>query len=553
MSHSLENLLLGRILLDRYEVQEVIGRGGMSIVYRATDRRLGRAVALKIVSLPAHDAEERAALRERFRREAAAAASIPTHASVVQVYDYGTDPELDLDFIVMELLRGRDLKAAIAGRELDDAEALRVMREAARGVAAGHRAGIVHRDVKPANIFLAGTERVEQVKILDFGIAKAMEGVAEDDLTRAGQLPHSPAWASPEQRRSGEPLTPASDVYQLGLVAYELFTGARPFQEEERERLSAGEGLPLPERGDWHSLAPPLREIIARALASRPEDRYPDAATFAEALAAVPERWRRDEDATLLVPDDDHTVIAPVGAGGNANERGGAGAARRGGGGPQPRYLKPARRLPAWAHTQLLRFGVGIVLVALGLWALGVFERGDGAERTAGVDPDAEAGALDVSAIEEEFQELYHRAVRNLGGAGDEMDGQAAADAVSRVIADAQEAFVLGELDRHLSHYASRVDFYTAGRVPRSRVERERRADIERFPNREMSLNRQAIEMTGPGEARALVDRSWHFTGPVERWTGSGRQELRLERSNDRWRIVSEKDVEVYRSARERV
>jgi eukaryotic-like serine/threonine-protein kinase len=145
MSHSLEALLIGRTLLDRYVVDEVIGRGGMSIVYRARDQRLGRPIALKIVSLPAHDEQQRISLRERFRREAGSAARIPPHPNVVQVYDYGTDPELDLDFIVMELLVGRDLKAAIRRGDLHDAEALRVMREAARG----DRGGAPRRDRAP--------------------------------------------------------------------------------------------------------------------------------------------------------------------------------------------------------------------------------------------------------------------------------------------------------------------------------------------------------------------------------------------------------------------
>ncbi|MBA2670663.1 MAG: serine/threonine protein kinase, partial [Gemmatimonadetes bacterium] len=180
MSHTLEALLLGRSLVDRYTVEAVIGRGGMSVVYRARDTRLGRPIAVKIVSLPAQDAEQQISLRERFRREAGSAARIPPHPNVVQVYDYGTDPDLDLDFIVMELLEGRDLKAAMREGDLKDAEALRAMREAARGIAAGHRVGIVHRDVKPANIFLTGKNRLESVKILDFGIAKAQEVIEEE-------------------------------------------------------------------------------------------------------------------------------------------------------------------------------------------------------------------------------------------------------------------------------------------------------------------------------------------------------------------------------------
>jgi serine/threonine protein kinase len=549
MSHSLEALLLGRSLVDRYTVEAVIGRGGMSIVYRARDTRLGRPIAVKIVSLPAQDEDQQLSLRERFRREAGSAARIPPHPNVVQVYDYGTDPELDLDFIVMELLEGRDLKAAMREGDLRGAEALRAMREAARGIAAGHRAGIVHRDVKPANIFLTGKNRLESVKILDFGIAKAQEVIEEEaDLTLAGQLPHSPGYASPEQREPGQPLSPASDVYQLGLVAYELFTGERPFDEAQRERLRAGDSVPVPERGRWNTLAPELRDAITRALHARPEDRFSNASDFAEAIAAVPERWQSDDDdATILAPEDDRTVLAPTPASDSLPRRTLHDA--------PPVHAVPPEHLReegqpqrssrfSWMPGQIGKFAIGIALVVLGLWGLGVIGGGG--------DDEAEdaSASLDLDAIELEFQSLYHRAHRNLLDAGAAEEGDEAAEAVGRVIADAQAAFVRGELDRHLSHYADRVDFHNQSGVPRSRVERERRADFLRYPDREIVLDRQAIEFPEPRRARALVDRSWEFSGPGETWSGTGRQELILELTDGRWRIVSERDLEIFSSTR---
>jgi serine/threonine protein kinase len=556
MSHSLESLLLGRTLVDRYLVEEVIGRGGMSVVYRARDQRLGRPIALKIVTLPAHDEAQRRSLRERFRREAGSAARIPPHPNVVQVYDYGTDPELDLDFIVMELLEGRDLKAAIRAGDLHDAEALRVIREAARGIAAGHRAGIVHRDVKPANVFLTGSNRLEAVKILDFGIAKAHELTEDEDLTLAGQVPHSPGYASPEQREPGRPLTPASDVYQLGLVAYELFSGARPFDEAERDRIRDGEHVPLPARGSWAALAPELRETIERALRPDPADRFPDASGFAEAASRVPDRWRAGDDETALAAgEDDHTMVAPIPTPRTPDSPAESIPRGRLRDDAPPVAVPPSRspgqnvprrasRFP-WMPGQLAKFAAGIALALLGLWGLGLI----GGDRGAGA-PSEEAAALDVAALEGEFQALFHRAYRNLLEESAAEEGDEAAAAVGRVIADATSAFVQGDIDRHVSHYADRVSFHNESGVTRSRIERNRREDVQRYTDREIVIDRQAIEFTEPGRARALLDRTWEFSGPTEQWSGNGRQELILRLDEGRWRIVSERDLEIFSSTR---
>jgi serine/threonine protein kinase len=294
MTRALAKLLVGRTIAGRYRIDEPIGSGGMGTVFRAEDLRLQRPVALKVLSAPEEVEGAPETHRERLRREAASAARIPPHPNVLQVYDYGSDPELGLDFLVMELLRGRELKQALRDGRPPPAEALRVLLEAARGVAAGHRAGIVHRDVKPSNILLTGKPPYEGVKILDFGIAKALEVEPADDLTRTGLIPHSPAYAPPERFRPGAALSPASDVYQLGLVGYELLAGERPYTEEERSRIHAGEELGVPERGAWAAVPDGIRSVVERSLRVRPEERFPDAAAFAEALAA-----ERD-DATVL-------------------------------------------------------------------------------------------------------------------------------------------------------------------------------------------------------------------------------------------------------------
>ena len=336
----IESLLRGRVLADRYRIEEVIGRGGMGAVYRATDQRLNRPVAVKVITAGAADPATRERLRARFRHEANAAASLPHHPNVVPVYDYGTDDELGLDYIVMELLRGEDLATRLQGGGVPPmAEALRILQHAARGVAVGHRAGLIHRDVKPGNVFLVRQGDDEEVRVLDFGIAKAMadEDTASAGLTHDGRAPLSPAYASPEQLRGDVRLTPASDVFSLGALGFQLLTGTRPFTDADRARMSAGLEVPVPAlRARNPRIPAEVEDVIRRALAPDPAQRYTDANALANAIdtpfrrladtplgAAVPgaaaagggmdddRTMLADADRTAFAGDDDRTMLAP--------------------------------------------------------------------------------------------------------------------------------------------------------------------------------------------------------------------------------------------------
>ncbi len=239
----LEGLLAGRTLGSRYRVEEVIGRGGFAAVYRARDERLGRTAAVKVITVAAQDAATRDQIRKRFAREARVAASLD-HPNVVTVYDVGTDPDLQLDFLVMELLEGEDLAHRLGRPDpLPLQAAVRILRDAARGIAAGHRGGLIHRDVKPANIFLAEHDREHRFRVcvLDFGIAQIRD--AEHSLTRLtrGATPLSPRYASPEQLQESQKLTPAADVYSLGVIGCELLTWERVFSPEQIRSMTRGE------------------------------------------------------------------------------------------------------------------------------------------------------------------------------------------------------------------------------------------------------------------------------------------------------------------------
>jgi serine/threonine-protein kinase len=284
-----EGLLTGHTLADRYHVDEVIGRGGFAAVYRATDQRLGRTVAIKVITQSSSSPEMRAEMQRRFEREARAIAMLH-HPNVVTVYDFGADPVLGLDFLVMELLRGEVLSDRLKRAEpIPVPEALRILRDAAFGVDAGHRAGLIHRDIKPGNIFLAQPDHggPPRVCVLDFGIARFTEASDVTQLTHSGGRGFlSPAYASPEQLRGDRPITPAADVFSLGVIGYHLLAREKPFQHD---RLHPGPyakpPAPLLKRNPDVPTA--VAAVIEQAMREDPAERFADAGAFVAALRAA--------------------------------------------------------------------------------------------------------------------------------------------------------------------------------------------------------------------------------------------------------------------------
>jgi serine/threonine protein kinase len=301
--YGLEGLLAGRTLGGRYLIEEVVGRGGMGAVYRARDERLARQVAVKVIGVVLADPETNEQLRARFHREARVAATLH-HPNVVQVYDFGADDAVGLDYLVMELLRGEDLAARLSRKGPPAVgTALEILHQAARGLAAGHRAGLVHRDVKPGNLFLEPGDRPGevQVKVLDFGIAdvSAADDRTVTHLTVVGRSPFSPAFASPEQLRGEERLRPASDVFSLAAVGFQLLTGRRAFQSSDWRQMLVELSGSLAELPRVRGLAPGARAVLQRALSPDPGDRFPHAGAFAEALEPfIAERPYDDAEAT---------------------------------------------------------------------------------------------------------------------------------------------------------------------------------------------------------------------------------------------------------------
>jgi serine/threonine-protein kinase len=264
-----------QLFAGRYRLEGRLGVGGMSTVRLAFDTRLERNVAVKL--LAEHLAQD-ASFVSRFRREALAAARL-VHPNIVQVFDFGSDQESSRQFIVMEYVDGQSCAEILRERgHLDPEEAVDILAQSCRGLDYAHRNGVVHRDVKPGNLLLSADG---MIKLADFGIAKAAE---QSDITKVGSVLGTAAYLSPEQAR-GEPAGPPSDLYALGVVAYQLLAGRLPYQAASLTDLARQQSTPPPRLDDLVPGVPAtLAAAVQRALAGDPEQRYADAGEMEKAL-----------------------------------------------------------------------------------------------------------------------------------------------------------------------------------------------------------------------------------------------------------------------------
>jgi serine/threonine-protein kinase len=297
-------MVVGELIAERYELEELVGTGGMSSVYRANDRLLDRKVALKVLHQQYTDDEEYV---ERFRREARSVAQL-SHPNIVTVIDRG---EADgRQFIVFEYVDGENLKSVVnANGAMPVETAVSLAHQVARALAFAHEHGLVHRDVKPQNVLLNGDGRA---KVTDFGIARSLD--VQHGMTQTGTVLGTSDYIAPEQAQ-GQQVSAQTDVYSLGVVLYELLTGEVPFAGENFVAVAMRHiNEPAPSvRERRPDVSPRLDAALQRAMAKDPRDRFPSMDAFSAELAACLQELDRGagEEATVYVPPPASPPRAP--------------------------------------------------------------------------------------------------------------------------------------------------------------------------------------------------------------------------------------------------
>jgi predicted Ser/Thr protein kinase len=356
-------------LPDRYRVVRHLANGGMASVWEAHDELLGRSVAVKV--LASHLSEDDRA-RRRFQREARAAAGLSSHPHVVTIYDVGE--HAGRTFMVMELMGGGSVADRLrAGERIPHRTGLRWLHEAAGALDAAHDAGVVHRDVKPANLLLDERDRLA---IADFGIARV---AFDDQLTATGQVLGTAAYIAPEQA-VGDPATAASDRYAFAVVAFELLTGRRPFEAEHfaaQARAHVEDEPPLASERD-PGIPPAVDQVLDRGMAKAPADRWGSATEMVSALERAA--------ASASEPTEPTRPVAAAAAAG-AGRRGPAAlaAASSGAGRHTPGSFAPAasgRRGPAALVVAAVAGVVGLAVLGFVLLSGGDGGGGGGGEPT---------------------------------------------------------------------------------------------------------------------------------------------------------------------------
>ncbi|HEV2008416.1 MAG TPA: protein kinase [Burkholderiales bacterium] len=280
--------------IGKYEIQGVLGKGGMGVVYKGFDGAIARSVAIKAITKASLDADELKHVMERFRHEAQAVGRL-VHPRIVQIYDYGEDDEVA--FIVMELVNGRTLHEHLTQEiKYETREVGEIIRHLLDGIGHAHSEGVVHRDIKPSNIMINADGRI---KISDFGIAR----IDSSNLTQIGDVLGTPHYMAPEQFLGTE-IDALADLFSIGVIAYELLTGRKPFSGNTAIVMQQVLNERPPDPSHLNSrLSPLMDRVLHKALAKKPEERFQSAREFADAFREALDITLNSDAAAPALPD----------------------------------------------------------------------------------------------------------------------------------------------------------------------------------------------------------------------------------------------------------
>lgn len=575
--------LVGRVLDNRYELVDKLGEGGMGAVYRARRLHIGDEAAVKILHEKFVDEP---ATVERFQREAKAAAMLQ-HPNVVTIYDFsaarGVGDESAPAYIVMELIRGESLRDLLQ-REggLPTSRAVHLMREICAGVGAGHRRGVVHRDLKPDNVIVlsANSEReTETVKVVDFGIAKLRDmtnAVQQPTLTQVGSVIGTPYYMSPEQCR-GDSLDARSDVYALGALFYEMLTGAPPFTAPTVTGVIAKHLTepppPLPAKPD---LSPQLAQVVQRALAKDPAQRQADALEFGKDL-------QQSLTASLPLPATMYSSAATVAATGDQFFRTGDAAsaasvqplANNVAGNTASHQAQQTHNPPSFTqHTNptlpatyeaaskkssgkmfLIATAFILLTAAIALGGAAYFYRdtlfgatndnknvaNNNVNNNARPSPTANANR-------NQNENQNENQNQNQNTALDPQTEKTLKAEVKKSLDGWAAATRSMDIDEHMSFYADTLNtYYRTTNVSSDKVRGDRQRAFDKYSEMDVTLSNISIVLDETGKiATVTLDKAWVFSNSDDTSEGKVQQKLTLEKKDGGWYITGEQDLKVY-------
>jgi serine/threonine protein kinase len=550
----LESSLTGRTIDNKYLLERLLGKGGMGAVYRARRLLIDDAVAIKIVHL---GRGSDATMAERFRREAQSSARLK-HPNAVSIYDFGTTAD-GLQYLVMELVEGESLRAMIKTRgPLIPSLAADILSQVASALDEAHTQNIVHRDIKPDNIIVCQSAGRLRVKVLDFGIAK-LKDVTASHLTQTGSVMGTPYYMSPEQCL-GEEIDARSDIYSLGVVAYEMLTGRVPFDAPNSNAVVVQHvnHPPPPLHQIRPGISPAIEAVVMRALEKRPALRHQTAGAFAGEFAA----------AVDSVP----TIQAPLGSFENIRTN------TPKAGEPtlvlrdaptapyseeQPRPVKPfvstqpEPQPPNNTKVVALTALATILLVSLVSLVAWMSLRGGSNSASSNVTnyntnrltqtntrSNVNSNVASSTPTPTPSSNMNAGTMANANTAATPADTSAARTQIMALMNGWAASLRRRDLEGNMSYYASRLDvFYDSSNVDKETVRMKRQNNFNNYTYMDVQLSNLDVTVDSSG-TRAVVtyDNTYDWRGRTST-SGKSHNEIDLVKAGGQWLITSEKHL----------